>query len=607
MQLKHLFKLESEDKKLDFWQGFGIFSINSLTATIFILSGTVFLLNQKGMQGIQAYLAHIVCISIVFALIIASLLRRALQTFYNKDIPYSISSSKKVNKLLSIIAISSLLMSYTLHIALCISMVIIFLKPVFPEIVKHKDILALTAIVILGWINMRKTSRNESICSYLSYLFLFVVIATLVMFIAKDDSPILFSQAQKLSNIDMPLSGLIVTFSFGVVINSGIDIAYSNEQRFKHKKGAQISVFLTLVISIILIVLLAFAISHSSISFDDEHNIISQLVTTAYDNYFFVNFVQIVIALALLSAANNTLRTFILTFAKINKNINFVGSYKSDDLHVMSNSIFALCFLAFVLIIIFQDNIYKILAFYTFSMLLVFSIIFAKLGSFYYGNKANISIWWFKYLSSNIVLIVIVFLCSFILFEFLFTGLWVVLAMTLSIALCFIAIKHYYTRLAKDLILSIDEAIIEQSITKKQSPKVILVVLNVHKGLIKSLSFARTITDDITTILIPSNDEKIAQVKNLWQDLNIKEKLIVLKYDNNSLSSSVLKAIHKNDLRDKEKGMSIVMIPEIINIKWWHFFLNNQKSSLIKLALYNMDRHSNGPHSHIVISVPYKI
>ena len=49
-----------------------------------------------------------------------------------------------------------------------------------------------------------------------------------------------------------------------------------------------------------------------------------------------------------------------------------------------------------------------------------------------------------------------------------------------------------------------------------------------------------------------------------------------------------------------------MIIPEVVNTKWWHFLLHNQNSRMLRLAIAAMDKKDKKTAARVVISVPYK-
>ena len=171
---------------------------------------------------------------------------------------------------------------------------------------------------------------------------------------------------------------------------------------------------------------------------------------------------------------------------------------------------------------------------------------------------------------------------------------------------CLYKVKKHYLIREQNLTISVDEAIVSASVNRRTKPKIVLLVSRIHKGTIEALQLARNLSDDITPVYVSADEKKIAKIKGQWKGLAFQEKLLILRPVYNSFITPIVKILHKNDLRDPEKGYSVVIIPEVINTKWWHFLLHNQNSKMLKLAITAMDKRDQKTVSRVVISVPYK-
>lgn len=152
------------------------------------------------------------------------------------------------------------------------------------------------------------------------------------------------------------------------------------------------------------------------------------------------------------------------------------------------------------------------------------------------------------------------------------------------------AIKTHYIRREHNLALSVDEAVVNACIHENLKPKIVVLVSRIHRGTIEALRLARNLSDDITPVLFRQTKKKIEKIKSEWKNLAFKEKLLIMRPVYNSFITPVLQILHKNDLRDPERGYSVVIIPEVVNTKWWHFLLHNQNSRMVKLAIAAMDK-----------------
>ena len=186
-------------------------------------------------------------------------------------------------------------------------------------------------------------------------------------------------------------------------------------------------------------------------------------------------------------------------------------------------------------------------------------------------------------------------------------GAWIVTIAIPFIVYFFISVKKHYTKVAHNLDLSIDQANIESFLKTTHKEKVIVLVSKIHKGTMEALDFARSISSDVTPVTVSLDDEDTKRTVKLWKKLRFKEKLIVVKPVYNSLVTPVLEVISNNDLREPKDNLSVIIISEVVNTKWWHFMLHNQNPSILRLAITAMDKKEHIGSSRVIINVPYKI
>lgn len=224
----------------------------------------------------------------------------------------------------------------------------------------------------------------------------------------------------------------------------------------------------------------------------------------------------------------------------------------------------------------------------------------------WYGNKRLYKSWGVRAFVNAVGCIATFIVLLTIVESKFFEGVWLVIIAIAVIMYGLFCINKHYTRRDRSLSLSVDEAIVNTCVHEQGKPKIILLVSRIHRGTIEALQLARNLSDDIIPVFVSADQQKIDRVKSQWKEFDFKEKLLILRPVYNSFVTPVIQVLHKNDLRDQGKGYSVVVIPEVVNTKWWHFFLHNQNSKMLKLAIATMDKKDEKTASRVVISVPYK-
>jgi hypothetical protein len=62
---------------------------------------------------------------------------------------------------------------------------------------------------------------------------------------------------------------------------------------------------------------------------------------------------------------------------------------------------------------------------------------------------------------------------------------------------------------------------------------------------------------------------------------------------------------HAAPQREPQRGVAVVVLPEIVPARWWHNLLHNQTALLLKAVL--LYRRSRSPEARVIIDVPYRL
>jgi hypothetical protein len=67
----------------------------------------------------------------------------------------------------------------------------------------------------------------------------------------------------------------------------------------------------------------------------------------------------------------------------------------------------------------------------------------------------------------------------------------------------------------------------------------------------------------------------------------------------------LLTYLEETDQREPERGLAVVILPEIVPARWWQNLLHKQTTLLIKAVL--LFRQERGGAARVVIHVPYHL
>jgi hypothetical protein len=185
-------------------------------------------------------------------------------------------------------------------------------------------------------------------------------------------------------------------------------------------------------------------------------------------------------------------------------------------------------------------------------------------------------------------------LCVFIATKF-FHGAWVVVVLIPVLVMMFKVIHRYYANLQTQL------AVKDFSALQPIKNTVIVPISGVNQVAINAINYAKAIAHTgVTAIYVDFDDDATREVREQWQQWNPAEiELVVLPTPYRSFMQPILNFIDEVEARYADDIVTVV-IPEYLPARWWHNFLSNQSSLLLKGVLLFKDRV-------IVVSVPYHL
>jgi hypothetical protein len=133
--------------------------------------------------------------------------------------------------------------------------------------------------------------------------------------------------------------------------------------------------------------------------------------------------------------------------------------------------------------------------------------------------------------------------------------------------------------------------------------KVVVAVGGIHRGVLPALRYARSLSDDVTAVLVDIDPQRTRETVEKWPRWGMGIPLRVLPSPYRSLVGPLMTYL---DTLEREVGFDqplTVVLPEFVPQKRWHFLLHGQNALQLKLALYF--RRRAGMRVPVVVDVPY--
>jgi len=277
---------------------------------------------------------------------------------------------------------------------------------------------------------------------------------------------------------------------------------------------------------------------------------------------------------------------------------------------VFSNGIVVLAIVASILIIVFQASVNALIPLYAIGVFLSFSLSQAGMARRWWkigrleqgvevkerGSVLRYDPRWSMKMAINgfgAVLTTIVVLV-FARTKF-FDGAWVVLVIIPLIVLMLSTIHRHYSRLAAKL--SLEHYGAAPPVVRH---RVIMLMSGVHRGSLAALTYARSLSDDVTALHVSVDPDETQRVRNKWETWGNNVRLVILDSPYRLMIEPVLQYIEEIANLRQPNELITVVVP--------YFVPENAAANLLHMQTAATLRKALSHTKNIVITeVPYQV
>ena len=130
-------------------------------------------------------------------------------------------------------------------------------------------------------------------------------------------------------------------------------------------------------------------------------------------------------------------------------------------------------------------------------------------------------------------------------------------------------------------------------------------VSGIHRGTLPAMRFARSLSKDVTAVMVDVEPEVTAVVREKWVTWGYDIPLLVLESPYRSTIGPLLDYLADLDRREPDRGLAVVVLPEFVTATRWHSILHNQTAQLIKRVLIYQRGYT--AKNRVIIDVPFHL
>lgn len=527
----------------------------------------------------------------------------------------------------SLLAGAALLIDYILTVSVSVAAGVRALTSAVPEAFDYRVPIALVAIALITWINLRGVRESGTIFALPTYAFIGGVLLTVGFGLLRYTG--LFGLEPLPSFAEsVPAQASLVGFAYiwlllrafagGCTALTGIEAISNGVKAFKppESQNAAKTMVAMGVIAMSLFVGITFLATHMHLV-PTEHgeSILSQMTRQVTGTGILYYWVQIFTALILFLAANTGYQDFPRLGSFLAKD-GFLPRWMQNrgDRLVYSSGIVVLAIVSSVVVIIFQANEIAMLPLYALGVMLSFTLsqagmsqLMSKVGRLKPGETTFTGItqihyertWrWKKGL--NIVGSITTGIVFVILTATKFVdGAWLVALAIPLFVFVFDRINKHYQMVSQTLST---KGLSEEELADVANV-VIVPMADVHRGTLQALQYAKRLATDVRAVCVATTPEVRERVERRWArfpNLTAGIDLVMIDYDYRDILTPLVDYIEKINHDEFPGWLITVVIPEFVPSDPLARILHNQTANLMR-------RHLRSREDVIIIDVPYHI
>ena len=584
--------------------GLAVFSSDALSSVAYAVEEILIVLAPVGAVALAFSVPVAAAIVVVLFLVVMSY-RQVIPAYPHGGGSYSVAK-ENLGTMPGLVAAASLLVDYTLTVAVSVAAGIAAVTSAIPVLYEHRVALAVLCVALVALANLRGVRESAAVLSIPTYGFILSLLGLLAVGAFRWATGTLphatypesvYAAATGAAAPALTLFLVLRAFSSGCTAMTGVEAIANGVTSFKEpaaKNAVDTLTMLAVILAVLFVgtTVLAHALGVVPVAGETIISQIGRLVVGGGPFYFAV---QLFTAMVLLLAANTCFAAF-PSLSSILAEDRFMPrqlAHRGDRL-VYSNGILILSFLACALIVIFRGDTHALIPLYAIGVFLSFTL--SQLGMVRRALRLRGARWVRTLLISGTgVLATALVVGIFTATKFL-QGAWMVVVVIPLLILFFLMLKDHYAQFGKALAME------EWSAVAPRRHTAIVPVSGIHRGVANALTYALSVSKDVRAVYITEHPQDGERMEEQWALWDNGVPLVVLESPYRSVVGPLMRYIDQVDeeFQNDVGALVTVVLPEIVPSKWWHHLLHNNTALLVKGALLFR-------RGKIVVSVPYHL
>lgn len=519
-------------------------------------------------------------------------------------------SRENIGRTASLVAGASLLVDYTLVVAVSISAGVLAIGSAFDfnDNATMRVGLAVFFVAIMCLGNLRGVKESGKVFAIPTYFYVSMLALFLIGGFWKlitGDLNEISTSAELAKHFDeehdlamtASLFVLLRAFSSGAVVLSGVEAISNGVPAFRKPESRNASQVLIMMSAILAVGFLGIStLAHRLKPVVDEggETVLSQMAGAIFGQgtllYYGLQFGTFAI---LIMAANTAYADFPRLSSLIARDGYLPRQLANrGDRLVFSNGVLALSGMAIALIVAFQAQVAALIPLYAVGVFTGFSL--SQYGMVKHHLALREKNWQRGTVINAAGCIATTVVLGVVISSKFVYGAWIPVVVIPLIVLVFLRIHRHYLKVDRQLAAAPGEKV------RRRTNTVVVLVGKVTKGSLTAIAYGRSLNPDrLVAVTVVSNPEEQERITQAWEEHAIPVELRTLYSPYRELSRPIIDYINEIDDQHQDDFLTVV-VPEFALEHWWQQLLHNQSALLLRTRL-------RGRPNTVVTSVPFHI
>ncbi len=592
--------------------GIPIFGLDALSSAAYGPEAALTLLIPLGAVGV-AYIFPITLSIVILLAIVYFSYRQTIDTYPGGGGSYTVAK-ENIGEGAGLLAGAALMIDYVLTVAVGISAGVGALVSAVPSLLPHTLLVCLAILVLITVVNLRGLREAGGVFMIPTYLFVVTLLAAIGMGLVKTLAsgghpiPVIPPPHLPAATATAGVWILLKAFSSGCTAMTGVEAVSNGVRAFREPTSANAKRTLTMIIALLIILLLgiaylvrAYGIAATDPGAPGYQSLLSLLLKAVAGDgvFYYVTIGGILLVLAL--SANTAFADFPRLCRVIAQDDYLPRSFTTRGRRlVYTEGIWVLAALSALLLIIFGGVTDRLIPLYAVGAFLAFTL--SQAGMVFHWRRTGGEHAFQNMLVNGLGAFVTGITVLVVLVAKFTQGAWITVLLVPVLLTLMVIVKRQYVKVGEELASSSP-----LELTQFHPPIVVVPIDRWSKIAKRALTYALTMSPEILVLHIDRGEDH-DELPGQWTTYVEKPvlelgmavpKLVVLPSPYRVVITPILDYV-LNLERDNAERQIAVLIPELVEPKWYYYFLHNQRATVLKGMLY-----LKGSHRIIVVNVPW--